>query len=580
MKFLKDLVASLPINCLFDKGKIGCGGTSMAIECGEPYVIAVPFSSLVTNKFGQYPNDRYPHHVFAVMEGVTVADVERYLGMTEVPKIVTTYDGLPKVVEALGEKVLSMNLLVDEYHLLFRQYGFREPAIKSILDLYGRFLTYTFMTGTPLESDFILDELKHLPIVVQEWPKSEKLNVTVRAVKCKRVMASAIKLIKRFLVGDESGNLYIFVNSVSVIEKLVSGAELTRENCRVVYSKYNNRVISYRQGESKITIPNSTVEDTPKKINMLTSTVFEGCDILDSEGKTVILSDPFHKQTMLDISTSVNQIAGRIRNSRYIGEILHLFQESGYRELSYDKYKDHIKKETEMAEKVVEGYNSIADEDIRKNLTNEPNKYIYKKDNRLFFDKNLPKVDLFNYKVQNDYSSTVTLSAEYVGQNISVKLAVDQAFKCDPSRLVDGAGINMTFKEVVQELRRANTTIRSILLKDALVYYPFLGEAINKLGFERIETLNYVQKDIKNELLKISDSTNEEKVFLKLGYENGMFYSNSTIKRDLRNAYDSLGYDMRIAVATDIPKYYDVRNYRKRINGKQVPGYIILGPKY
>lgn len=45
-KYLKDLIPSLPTDCLFDKGKVGCGGTSLAIECNLPYIICVPFVSL------------------------------------------------------------------------------------------------------------------------------------------------------------------------------------------------------------------------------------------------------------------------------------------------------------------------------------------------------------------------------------------------------------------------------------------------------------------------------------------------------------------------------------------------------
>ena len=29
-EFLRDFIKKLPENCLFDKGKIGCGGTSLA----------------------------------------------------------------------------------------------------------------------------------------------------------------------------------------------------------------------------------------------------------------------------------------------------------------------------------------------------------------------------------------------------------------------------------------------------------------------------------------------------------------------------------------------------------------------
>lgn len=56
--YLSEVVRALPKNCLFDKGKVGCGGTSLAIESEDAYVICVPFISLVENKLSQYPNKR------------------------------------------------------------------------------------------------------------------------------------------------------------------------------------------------------------------------------------------------------------------------------------------------------------------------------------------------------------------------------------------------------------------------------------------------------------------------------------------------------------------------------------------
>jgi len=49
-------ITSLPSNCIFDKGKVGCGGTTLAIESNKPYVIAVPFISLIENKVSQHSN--------------------------------------------------------------------------------------------------------------------------------------------------------------------------------------------------------------------------------------------------------------------------------------------------------------------------------------------------------------------------------------------------------------------------------------------------------------------------------------------------------------------------------------------
>ena len=260
MTYLSDKILGLPKNCLFDKGKVGCGGTTLAIEGREPYVITVPYAGLVGNKVRQYPNERCPYRLFGVSEGVTPDSIRKYLSQAAVPKIMTTYDSLGKVIEALGD-VSGANLLIDEYHTLFTQYSFRKDAIMGVLENFRRFRSFTFMTATPLEDDFILDELKGIPVVTQEWDENEKFTVSVKQIKCRSVMASAVKMIKAFLSGEIEGNAYFFVNSVRAIKELIQKAGLTEEKCRAIYSKSNR---------TNIGIPNSDVDSKPKKINFLT----------------------------------------------------------------------------------------------------------------------------------------------------------------------------------------------------------------------------------------------------------------------------------------------------------------------
>lgn len=164
--YLNNLINELPTNCLFDKGKVGCGGTSMAIECNKPYVICVPFTSLVENKLQQYPNERRTEKIFGVYAGVTIKEIKDYVDSVKCPKIIVTYNSLPKVISAVNTKEYS--LLVDEYHILFNQYSFRKDAIKPVLESYKLFKDFTFMTATPLEEEFVLDELKDLELVKQE----------------------------------------------------------------------------------------------------------------------------------------------------------------------------------------------------------------------------------------------------------------------------------------------------------------------------------------------------------------------------------------------------------------------------
>lgn len=92
--YLSDKIKNLPENCLFDKGKIGCGGTSLALECEDPYVICVPFLSLIDNKISQYPNKRRKEPIFAVYKDTGKMQIKYYDRYTKNPKILVTYDSL------------------------------------------------------------------------------------------------------------------------------------------------------------------------------------------------------------------------------------------------------------------------------------------------------------------------------------------------------------------------------------------------------------------------------------------------------------------------------------------------------
>jgi hypothetical protein len=48
---------------------------------------------------------------------------------------------------------------------LFIQYSFRNKAIKSLLAIAANFERVTYMSATPTEQEFILEELKDFPII-------------------------------------------------------------------------------------------------------------------------------------------------------------------------------------------------------------------------------------------------------------------------------------------------------------------------------------------------------------------------------------------------------------------------------
>lgn len=77
------------------------------------------------------------------------------------------------------------------------------------------------------------------------------------------------------------------------------------------------------------------------------------CDIYDKQGKIYVVSDGTARHHLLDVSTTIRQIAGRIRDTRY-KEITHIFSTVRYAEgITYPQFKAATEKELDKAERFV-----------------------------------------------------------------------------------------------------------------------------------------------------------------------------------------------------------------------------------
>ena len=139
--------SDLPHNCIFNKARTGCGGTSIALNNGENYVVAVPTTELIINKCSS--NDR----CFGLYGNFTPKlkkELSDYIQQHECRKIICTYDKLPKLLALVDGK--DYRLLVDEYHNFLKQYSFRDKAIDGVLDNFKAFKSFCFMSATPIEN--------------------------------------------------------------------------------------------------------------------------------------------------------------------------------------------------------------------------------------------------------------------------------------------------------------------------------------------------------------------------------------------------------------------------------------------
>lgn len=553
----------LPCGYLIDKGKVGCGGTSVALENNIPTIVCVPFVELVKNKEAKYGGK-----VLGVYQGIEKHNIRDYVeNYNGVKKIICTYDSLPKVMAVTGTEYF---LLVDELHLLFTQYIFRDTAVRNVLDNFTKFRSWSFLTATPIEKDLMLEELKDIPTFKINWENNRIVNV--KTIQCKQVAATVKNTITEYLEGKVFGNAHFFVNSVEFIANMVSKCGLTNDNCRVVFSKnnknYKNRVAG---------INNSDTTTSPKKINFYTSTCFEGCDLFDKEGKIYIVSESNRAQTLLDISTQVRQIAGRIRDTKYWDSITHIYKGTRYnKDVTLEEFKEAALKTADEAKVYVERVN--ADAVINKGTKESIYPYVIKDEDKFIFDPNLIKLDIYNYKLSHHlYSLNVNIVDEYSQFGMTATNKIDKA----SDKLLRNERTRTTFEEAIKEydeiMQRMNQPFNFSLTDDERLSllknkYSFIEDAYNLLGMDWIKELNYSTKDVKQwTILESTKMGNEVKVAKILKtmkfFKVGEFIPVSEVKKCLQSIYDSLGMNVK-AKTSDIERYAEVKNVQKKIDGK------------
>jgi hypothetical protein len=130
----------------------------------------MPYINLVKNKVTG--NERIKYDIFGVHGEVTRDDIREYANTHDTLKILVVYDSLEKVINTLSDLGYNVQkdffLLVDEYHILFNSYSFRNKTIKKLLTFAKDFERVTYMSATPIEQEHILEELKHFPTVIME----------------------------------------------------------------------------------------------------------------------------------------------------------------------------------------------------------------------------------------------------------------------------------------------------------------------------------------------------------------------------------------------------------------------------
>lgn len=241
--------------------------------------------------------------------------------------------------------------------------------------------------------------------------------------------------------------MHIFVNSVDFIKRVVKS--LTTNNYRVVCSE--------KASNKNKTINVQSINSDIKKINFYTSTAFEGCDIYDENGYSIIVSDSNLATTVLDISTLVIQICGRLRDSKYKDSVLMLLNVGKHRycgkqRLDFEnrvKENDLLGKETEKL--FIEGNDIYKRKELRSfNDANFNSFYVIKEDDELKYDSNLKTMDEENFNIINSiYNTTINVLKE-INNTKSLKVSTITKVKLE--------GINKEIYELLKSYQTFDET--------------------------------------------------------------------------------------------------------------------------
>lgn len=433
------IMEDFPKNCIFNKVKTGCGATTIALTNDENYIIAVPTTELVINKCyppkdrdgkdkiwkksqiqaGVSPVNENLFGLYGKLNGTVKAKLRKFLKKDGAKKIICTYDKVDKLFEFINP--LEFKILVDEYHNLLKQYGFRTIVINQVIKRFELFKSYCFLTATPIPEQFKPEVFAGITEYVANWKTVDK--ITIYPCPCAKASTTAANVIKHYkdngyfvLDGIKSEEAYFFVNSVREIKEILKQAKLTNDDCRIICA--DDELNHYKLEGFEI----SSSTAPAKRFTFVTCKAFEGVDYYSETAICFIVSDSCNKHTLISIDMDIPQIAGRIRtkSNPFRNKIVHIFNPKVMNYyLPFDEMKRKIDEELVTAHKRVERLNCEKDIKILEQQDKEfkklgANTYIIKKGDKYEVNDMVAQLKLYqHWTTQIVYRSAEALKESY-----------------------------------------------------------------------------------------------------------------------------------------------------------------------
>jgi hypothetical protein len=558
MQDVKQL-ADLPHNCILNKVRTGCGGTSVAMWNDQKYVIAVPNVDLINSKLLDLSKHNKTcgtsikagglsgKHSFKVLQKVVKG------GAT---KIVVTYDSLHKLQGLIDST--EWRLLVDECHTLIDLdvSDLRSQAAINIKNLHKLFKSYCFMSATPTPTQYSLDYMAEMDVVQLYWANYKLVEPIMvnRKLVVSNLSHTVTQIALDHLEGRNSTNAHIFINSVKYINTTLKMLHNYYKGKNVDLSKVI-RIVVANCDKNDVTLKDfkdcrksivKKADEPYYKVNFYTSTAFMGVDIYDKHGITYLVTDGRYESMQYNIDDLIPQLSNRIRDSLYPTLIQYFTK--GYNDA---RTKENIGASCDTleaeAKEQLSTCNSAFSHAITRKLINSYNGYIRW--------NNQKKECEYNSNARGRIiSKFMTRYTLYIDKNIKFKEEYyrnsSRGLKLftEPSEIVPFKGLVAkrlgkvsSFKELCNDYLKEELR-DEVAKRDTLVHTYFRVEGITDVSLSRLKTFKYSRALVKQYLISTDKYiSNTQKIRSKLGYRLGQIIPFSRCIPDIQKALDYLG---------------------------------------
>ncbi len=566
-QYLSDVMNEIPSNCILSKRIPGCGATTLELDTNRSSIIVVPNVPVIVSKCNKYPN------LLGVYEGVNQNQIIEYLRQNRTRKIMTTPESFSKVKSACEKCNINIYtdffLLEDECHQLIKDVDYRIDIVMPMNDFF-LFNRKALVSATPIGfSDPRFEENNFKTIeITADYDYRQKITVTQTY--------NIAKAVSQYLE-NHNGTICFFINSVVEIYSLMKHFDLLEDSAVYCAPKSRGKL------KAEYGFTNAYTEwsaETMKKYNFFTGRFFTAFDLeLPYKPDLVMITDPYNAEyTMLDVDTDCIQICGRFRNG--INSATHIYRVNPEIVVKSREQMEWEISAHEFAYQTIQTlYNSADNKESRFAFGAVLETLPFRKYQYSDFTKNWFAVDndINEVLVQNQYQSDITewytdchffsptfTKCEYNENDEKMKIVK----KC---RSVKDKRRKMV--QLLSEREEPQSEYALDFMNDMRKIDPFIVDAYEVLGKDRIEELKYNQKKMNEEMILSQRKGNKVVLLIKNTFTLGNKYINEKITEELTRIFDLMHiHPEKTIKGSMIKDYYQVKEWRNESNR----GYILV----